>query len=565
MTTPADGDGDQAGQPGAPTRLDPGRIPRPPAGGPATRLDPGRERAQGQWIGPLPAELGRRFDLIEELPTKGAGQAAVFLVSDRANGHMRVIKLYHRGVVPNPEVWTWLRQQADAPVGPASNHIVRVFETGFAADRAYEVMEYVAGGDLYRLAQAPLVPDADLLREVASQVATALATAHAAGIGHRDVKPANILIRSLKPLDVALTDFGISTPVAAAGQVHRTRQMTPEYAAPEWMLGPSLSPSVDWWALGITFAELAGGQHPFHGVGPDAIVIHLANSRPVNLALVTDPRQKLLCRGLLVRDSLDRWGYEEVAAWCRGESPEVPDQPDVAAEGEIPDDQQLEPFSYLGGLHLTPAGLAIAMARQWSVTAGYFFGTDREGGRAARLHRQELRQWLADLDESRQPPDGADHFDQITRGNDRADVKVHRLVRWLNPGLAPVYRDVEVSMAALPGLAQQGITGQSDSALGAGQGAARDLIRDLWDAGLLRDLAAAPGGSGLAETDERWRQQEARWRYFATDLRRRDHHLGQLLANVAEDTVLCYLLWLACAEPAAHAHLRATATAIRAA
>ena len=134
----------------------------------------------------------------------------------------------------------------------------------------------------------------------------------------------------------------------------------------------------------------------------------------------------------------------------------------------------------------------------------------------------------------------------------------------MNPGLRPVYRDVDVSMAALPTLAQQGVTGQSDSALGAGQEAARDVIRDLWDADLLLDLATAPGGSGLAETDRRWRQHQADWRSLSADLRRRDRHAGQLLATLAEDTVLCYLLWLASAEQAAYTYLRATATTTRA-
>ena len=76
-------------------------------------------------------------------------------------------------------------------------------------------------------------------------------------------------------------------------------------------------------------AELAGGRHPFalangEMAAPAQIRRHFAAQQPVDLSAVTDARELLLCRGLLVADRRRRWGAAEVRAWLAGESPALP-------------------------------------------------------------------------------------------------------------------------------------------------------------------------------------------------------------------------------------------------
>ncbi|MCS0605515.1 serine/threonine protein kinase [Streptomyces sp. LP11] len=122
------------------------------------------------------------------------------------------------------------------------------------------VMELVTGGSLAdRLAQGPMAPaEAALLGR---EVLAALRAAHAAGIQHRDVKPANVLLRpDGRPV---LTDFGIAaireaTALTATGSVIGT----PDYMAPERVSGQDGGPASDLWSLGMMLYTAVEGHHP---------------------------------------------------------------------------------------------------------------------------------------------------------------------------------------------------------------------------------------------------------------------------------------------------------------
>ncbi|MGW4380646.1 protein kinase domain-containing protein [Kitasatospora sp. NPDC004531] len=122
------------------------------------------------------------------------------------------------------------------------------------------VMELVAGGSLQdRLAHGPLTPQQ--AARVGRGVLSALRAAHAAGIQHRDVKPANILLRA--DGTPVLTDFGIaalseSTSLTATGALIGS----PEFIAPERIRGLEGDPSSDLWSLGMTLYVAVEGHHP---------------------------------------------------------------------------------------------------------------------------------------------------------------------------------------------------------------------------------------------------------------------------------------------------------------
>ena len=128
-------------------------------------------------------------------------------------------------------------------------------------------MRYVPGGDVRTLVrrEGPLSPGR--AAAIISPVASALDAAHAAGLVHRDVKPANMLLdaRPGRPDHVYLSDFGLSKPMSAAAGLTGTGQFlgTPDYMAPEQIEGREVDGRADQYALGCAAFELLGGVAPF--------------------------------------------------------------------------------------------------------------------------------------------------------------------------------------------------------------------------------------------------------------------------------------------------------------
>ena len=124
------------------------------------------------------------------------------------------------------------------------------------------VMEYCHYGSLLRVLSTRTSTDEPLTAreatEIMKQVAEGLVYLHNQGVTHRDLKPANILVRSLNPLSLALSDFGLAK--AGDSKMH-TLCSTREYIAPDmYILGRSYTKAVDTWALGIVGIDLFMGD-----------------------------------------------------------------------------------------------------------------------------------------------------------------------------------------------------------------------------------------------------------------------------------------------------------------
>ena len=185
----------------------------------------------------------------------------------------------------------------------AHPHVLRVIEHGHAAGVAYLAMEYAAGGSLAaRLGQA--VPSAQALRWLA-EVASALAQMHRAGLVHRDVKAANLLLRADGTL--LLADFGM-----AVARGHREEGAprgavfgTPRSLAPEQAQGAPAAPAADVYGLGVLLHELLCGRPPFDGETPlEVLSQHLVARVP----LLPAPHAALqpLLEALLAKDPAQR-------------------------------------------------------------------------------------------------------------------------------------------------------------------------------------------------------------------------------------------------------------------
>jgi tRNA A-37 threonylcarbamoyl transferase component Bud32 len=151
------------------------------------------------------------------------------------------------------------RQEARAIAALAHPGIVQVFDIDLTADPPYLVMERVAGPSLKeRLAAGPLA--ANELRSLGIQLARALAAAHAAGIVHRDVKPANILAATAGTWKLA--DFGVAHVPDSSLTMTGQFVGSPAYAPPEALLRGQLGPAGDVYGLGATLYEAAAGRWP---------------------------------------------------------------------------------------------------------------------------------------------------------------------------------------------------------------------------------------------------------------------------------------------------------------
>lgn len=182
---------------------------------------------------------------------------------------------------------TWQREAR--AMGTLSWHpnIVIVYDAGFAADgRAYLAMEDLEGGSLAdRMASGPLAPDE--VARIGIDLCGALTAAHEAGVLHRDVKPANVLIA--RDGRHKLADFGIAT-VGVDEQAQAA--LTPAYAPPEAFEGRHLDARADQYSLGATLHALLRGEAPFSSRSGEelmAMLLRIADEGPPPLPADVPP------------------------------------------------------------------------------------------------------------------------------------------------------------------------------------------------------------------------------------------------------------------------------------
>jgi serine/threonine protein kinase len=213
--------------------------------------------------------VGDSLRLVRHL--SDGGMATLWLAERVGYGEKVVVKFLSAAIAREPEVVERLRREAEITSRLGDPHIVRVYE--FVAEPApCLVMEWLEGEDLAsRLARrGPLSLDETC--EIVRQAASALESAHAVGVIHRDVKPENIFLtdRGGKPF-VKLLDFGVATVEVRSADAPRITGVgmtvgTPLYMSPEQLLdASSVDARCDVWSLAVVAYACLTGRAPLEG------------------------------------------------------------------------------------------------------------------------------------------------------------------------------------------------------------------------------------------------------------------------------------------------------------
>jgi WD40 repeat protein len=260
--------------------------------------------------------------VIEEQVGAG-GMAIVYRARDDVLGRLVAVKVLAPALASDEEFRARFLRESRAVAAVDEPHIVPVYGAGDADGLLYIATRFVAGGDLSRLQRAadgPLPPAqaADLV----SQVAGALDAVHAIGLVHRDVKPGNILVERIpgRREHAYLSDFGISksTAAGATGLTAVGRFMgTPDYCAPEQVVGGLVDGRADQYALACVAFSLLAGTVPFgYGDALSRLFAHV--NTPVPALTAIRPEVPAAVNGVLTRGMAKNPAerYESCAAFA---------------------------------------------------------------------------------------------------------------------------------------------------------------------------------------------------------------------------------------------------------
>src|SRR2546423_4053790 len=198
------------------------------------------------------------------------GMATVYACEDQTLGRLVAVKILAPHFAVDADAAARFQREARAAARVSDHpHVVTIYDIGEHDGTAFIVMEYLPGGTVAdRLRSADPIPYAAAVRWL-DEAASALDHAHRAGIVHRDVKPANLLLDANGRL--AVGDFGIAR-MASEANVTSTGIVlgTAAYLSPEQALGLPATAASDRYSLAVVAYELLTGRRPFDGEHPAA-------------------------------------------------------------------------------------------------------------------------------------------------------------------------------------------------------------------------------------------------------------------------------------------------------
>jgi len=231
------------------------------------------------------------------------GMSNVFLAERESDGAQVALKILNARPSDDKQLLQRFIQEAALISDIDHPNVVKIYDKGFTDEYAYIAMEYFTGGSLKDVIAGGLTPRQAL--SLLAQASAALAEIHRLGIVHRDVKPANMMLRADGTM--VLADFGIAK--RSEGSMDRTVHGeffgTPYYISPEQANGKPASARSDIYSLGIIFYELLMNQRPYQGDTIVELITQHVRAPIPRLPQALEEYQVLL-DGMMAKDPAER-------------------------------------------------------------------------------------------------------------------------------------------------------------------------------------------------------------------------------------------------------------------